>query len=83
MQYDEVRLRKGAPNVTVDIDENVVTIRDYSKEVTSQIKTDFDIKFILNAAPTFEGDVTCTLGGEFDDVELKVATVKAPYTVDC
>ncbi len=79
---DEVLLRKGAPNVTVDIDENVVTIRDYNKKGDeSKSKTDFDIKFILNAAPTFDGDVTCTLGGEFDDVELKVATVEAPYTV--
>ena len=37
---------------------------------------------LLNAAPTFSGDVKVTLGGEFDDVELKVATVKAPYTVE-
>ena len=40
------------------------------------------MKFLLNAAPTFSGDVNVTLGGEFDDVELKVATVKAPYTVE-
>ena len=40
------------------------------------------MKFLLNAAPTFSGDVKVTLGGEFDDVELKVATVKAPYTVE-
>ena len=40
------------------------------------------MKFLLNAAPTFEGDVAVTLGGEFDDVELTVATVKAPYTVE-
>ena len=40
------------------------------------------VKFILNAAPTFSGDVKVTLGGEFDDVELKVAEVKAPYTVE-
>ena len=64
------------------IDENVVTIWNYSKANTESDKTDFGFKFILNAAPTFEGDVKVTLGGEFDDVELKVATVKAPYTVE-
>ena len=80
----------GAPLVSgenLDIDENVVTIRNYQKKKvaesdTEKGKTDFDIKFILNAAPTFSGDVKVTLGGEFDDVELKVATVKAPYTVE-
>ena len=64
-----------------EIDENVVTIWNYSKDKESD-KTDMTIKFILNAAPTFNGDVKVTLGGEFDDVELKVATVKAPYTVE-
>ena len=49
--------------------------------VSQSKKTDFDVKFILNAAPTFSGDVNVKLGGEFDDVTLKVATVKAPYTV--
>lgn len=80
----------GAPLVSgenLDIDENVVTIRNYQKKKvaesdTEKGKTDFDIKFILNAAPTYSGDVAVTLGGEFDDVELKVATVKAPYTVE-
>ena len=49
------------------------------KEAAESTKaTDFGIKFILNAAPTFSGDVDVTLGGEFDDVELTVATVKAP-----
>ena len=83
---DTTLLHKGAPNATVDIDENVVTIKNYSKKVSGDVKesnkTDFDIKFILNAAPTFSGDVSVTLGGEFDDVDLKVATVKAPYTVE-
>ena len=69
-----------APNMDVDIDENVVTIRNYSKDKESD-KTDLGIKFVLNAAPTFSGDVNVKLGGEFDDVTLKVATVKAPYTV--
>ena len=65
-----------------EIDENVVTIWNYSKsEDKESKKTDFDVKFILNAAPTFSGDVNVTLGGQFDDVSLKVATVKAPYTV--
>ena len=65
-----------------EIDENVVTIWNYSKNKTSESKkTDLDVKFILNAAPTFSGDVNVTLGGQFDDVSLKVATVKAPYTV--
>lgn len=68
---------------TWSIDENVVTIRNYSTgEEESTDKTDLSVKFELNAAPTFEGDVTVTLGGEFDDVELKVATVKAPYTIE-
>ena len=40
------------------------------------------VEFTLNAAPTFSGDVDVTLGGEFDDVELTVATVKAPYTIE-
>ncbi len=70
-------------NFKYEIDENVVSIWNYSKGGTeSEDATDFGIKFILNAAPTFSGDVTVTLGGEFDDVELKVATVKAPYTVE-
>ena len=65
------------------IDENVVTIWDYSDgEEESEDATDFGVNFLINAAPTFEGDVTVTLGGEFDDVELTVATVKAPYTVE-
>ena len=47
----------------------------------SQIKLTLDVEFVLNAAPTFTGDVNVVLGGQFDDVTLKVATVKAPYTV--
>ena len=66
-----------------EIDENVVTIWNYSTgNKESEDETDFGMKFLLNAAPTFSGDVKVTLGGEFDDVELKVATVKAPYTVE-
>ena len=69
-------------NFKCEIDENVVTIWNYSKSRTSESKkTDLGVKFILNAAPTFSGDVNVTLGGQFDDVSLKVATVKAPYTV--
>ena len=65
-----------------EIDGNVVTIKNYEKSgEESTGKTDFNVKFILNAAPTFTGDVNVTLGGQFDDVTLKVATVKAPYTV--
>lgn len=64
-----------------EIDENVVTIWNYGEKEESD-ETDMTIKFLLNAAPTFSGDVKVTLGGEFDDVELKVATVKAPYTVE-
>ena len=64
-----------------EIDENVVTIWNYGEKAESD-KTDMTVKFILNAAPTFSGDVKVTLGGEFDDVELKVAEVKAPYTVE-
>lgn len=63
------------------IDENVVTIYNYGEKAESDA-TDMSVKFILNAAPTFSGDVKVTLGGEFDDVELKVATVKAPYTIE-
>lgn len=69
-----------------EIDENVVTIWNYAKDKRpdkeSEKPTDFGIKFLLNAKPTFSGDVEVTLGGEFDDVTLKVATVKAPYTVE-
>ena len=64
-----------------EIDENVVTIWNYGEKAESD-ETDMQVKFLLNAAPTFSGDVKVTLGGEFDDVELKVATVKAPYTVE-
>lgn len=64
-----------------EIDENVVTIWNYGEKAESD-ETDMQVKFLINAAPTFEGDVKVTLGGEFDDVELKVATVKAPYTVE-
>ena len=64
-----------------EIDENVVDIWNYGEDEESD-ETDMTIKFILNAAPTFSGDVKVTLGGEFDDVELKVAEVKAPYTVE-
>ena len=71
----------GNGDFTYEIDENVVTIKNYSKNNEESKKTDFDVKFILNAAPTFTGDVNVTLGGQFDDVSLKVATVKAPYTV--
>ena len=64
-----------------EIDENVVTIWNYGEDNESD-ETDMTVKFILNAAPTYSGDVNVTLGGEFDDVELKLATVKAPYTVE-
>ena len=64
-----------------EIDENVVDIWNYGEKEESD-ETDMTIKFILNAAPTFSGDVKVTLGGGFDDVELKVAEVKAPYTVE-
>ena len=64
-----------------EIDENVVSIWNYGESEESDA-TDMTIKFILNAAPTFSGDVKVTLGGEFDDVELKVAAVKAPYTIE-
>ena len=80
----------GAPDVNgnnLEIDENVVSIWNYQKRAgvesnADRGKVDMTIKFILNAAPTFSGDVDVTLGGEFDDVELTVATVKAPYTVE-
>ncbi len=66
-----------------EIDENVVEIWNYAKPGDESVgKTDLGIKFVLNAAPTFSGDVKVTLGGEFDDVEFKVATVKAPYTIE-
>ena len=66
-----------------EIDENVVSIWNYAKPGNeSDNKTDLSVKFVLNAAPTFSGDVDVTLGGEFDDVELTVATVKAPYTIE-
>ena len=64
-----------------EIDENVVTIYNYGEDEESNA-TDMEIAFILSAAPTFSGDVEVTLGGEFDDVSFKVATVKAPYTVE-
>ena len=64
-----------------EIDENVVTIWNYGEDEESEA-TDMEISFILSAAPTFSGDVEVTLGGEFDDVSFKVATVKAPYTVE-
>lgn len=64
-----------------EIDENVVSIWNYGEDAESDA-TDMEISFILSAAPTFTGDVTCTLGGEFDDVEFKVATVEAPYTIE-
>ena len=66
---------------TWSIDENVLEIRYFSTDEESD-ETDMTVKFILNAAPTFSGDVDVTLGGEFDDIELTVATVKAPYTVE-
>ena len=64
-----------------EIDENVVTIWNYGEDAESEA-TDMEISFILSAAPTFTGDVTVVLGGEFDDVEFTVATVEAPYTVE-
>ena len=79
LYYDDVT--RNNTDVLV-IDENVVTIRNYYTKASESNKTDMDIEFILNAAPTFSGDVDVTLGGEFDDVELTVATVKAPYTVE-
>ncbi len=69
-------------NFEYQIDENVVSIWNYSKDGEESDKTDMSIKFILNAAPTFSGDVDVTLGGQFDDTSFTVATVKAPYTVE-
>lgn len=81
LKYDSKDFKEE--NFSYQIDENVVTIWNYAKGKTeSKNSTDFGMKFLLNAAPTFSGDVTVTLGGEFDDVEFKVATVKAPYTVE-
>ncbi|MCD8036552.1 MAG: copper amine oxidase N-terminal domain-containing protein, partial [Clostridiales bacterium] len=68
-------------NFTYTIDENVVTIKYYGESDESDA-ADFGIAFLINAAPTYEGDVTVVLGGEFDDVEFTVATVKAPYTIE-
>ena len=70
----------GKGEFKYEIDENVVTIWNYAKDKESD-KTDLGIEFVINAAPTFSGDVNVKLGGEFDDVTFKVATVKAPYTV--
>ena len=78
---DGVKTTAGDYRFKYEIDQNVVTIWNYGEDGESD-KTDMEISFILSAAPTFEGDVNVTLGGEFDDVELKVATVKAPYTVE-
>ncbi len=64
-----------------EIDENVVTIWYYGEREESDA-TDMEVEFVLNAAPTFSGDVDVTLGGEFDDVSFTVATVKAPYTIE-
>lgn len=72
----------GTPAFKYEIDENVVTIYNYQKSGSESNKTDFSMTFTINAAPTFSGDVDVTLGGQFDDVSLKVATVKAPYTVE-
>ncbi len=77
IDYDGIKQEDFA----YQIDENVVEIWNYGEKEESD-ETDMTIKFLLNAAPTFSGDVKVTLGGEFDDVELKVATVKAPYTVE-
>ena len=74
--------KTGADKFKYEIDENVVTIWNYAKPGSeSDAKADLGIKFIINAAPTFTGDVKVTLGGQFDDREFTVATVKAPYTV--
>ena len=79
-KFDGVK-KDGDYKFKYEIDENVVTIWNYGEKAESD-ETDMQVKFLLNAAPTFSGDVKVTLGGEFDDVELKVATVKAPYTVE-
>ena len=79
--FDGVKDSKHNGKFTYDIDENVVTIKNYSKDAESD-KTDMDVKFVLNAAPDFSGDVKVTLGGEFDKTEFKLATVKAPYTIE-
>jgi len=72
----------GADDCTVEIDENVVSIWDYYSGSSESDETDMTISFVINAAPTYTGDVDVTLGGEFDDVSFTVATVKAPYTVE-
>ncbi len=79
-EFDGVK-KDGDYKFKYEIDENVVKIWNYGEKSESD-ETDMQVKFLLNAAPTFSGDVKVTLGGEFDDVELKVATVKAPYTVE-
>ena len=45
-----------------EIDENVVTIYNYQKSNAESEKVNMGIKFIINAAPTFTGDVKVTLG---------------------
>ena len=72
---------RNADGFRYEIDENVVSIWNYGERAESTA-TDMEVEFVLNAAPTFSGDVEVTLGGEFDDVSFKVATVKAPYTVE-
>ncbi len=85
---DDSHIYTGDADNKYEIDENVVTIWNYQKKANApesdheKGKVDFEIEFVLNAAPSFSGDVDVTLGGEFDDVELTVATVKAPYTVE-
>mgnify|MGYP000883023236 CR=1 FL=1 len=73
---------KGEYKFEYEIDENVVTIYNYGEDSESD-ETDLEIAFILSAAPTFEGDVTCTLGGEFDDVELKVRSEERRVGKEC
>ncbi len=83
--YNPLDLAEGATssayNFRYEIDENVVTIWNYGEDNESDA-TDMEISFILSAAPSYEGDVTVVLGGEFDDVEFTVATVEAPYTIE-
>lgn len=47
-------------------------------------KVTLTTRFVLLAAPNFEGDVTLTVGGAAlaEDTELKVATVKPLFTVE-
>lgn len=77
---DSENVTKG--DVTINSDKDEVSVINAS--VTRGEKAEYVVKFDLNVAPDFTGDIKCTVGGAAlpEDTEVTVAKAVAPVIVE-